>query len=208
MVRTFSNHAAAGVAAARLEANGIKCWLHADDCGGAYPNLSLASGVRLSVLVSDAAAATALLDSQLSPEEQAALPSSSWAEQLRPKPLEAPRKRIHLGTLILGVVLGVLLCLLYQWMDRQGIKKYRYDRNDDGRADELWIYRDGRLSQFFRDRNFDGIWDEWADYDSHGRTHSRRFDNNFDGKPDVFDTYSNGERVSEQRTRISAAYLM
>src|SRR5665213_2073011 len=69
IIRTFSSHEAAQLAASNLEAHGIKCWVNADDCGGMYPNLTAASGVRLSVRASDAEAAIALLNGQASPAE-------------------------------------------------------------------------------------------------------------------------------------------
>ena len=63
-IRVFTNGDAAELARSDLESHGLKCWLSADDCGGMYPNLTAAGGVRLLVRAADAEAATALLDTQ------------------------------------------------------------------------------------------------------------------------------------------------
>jgi hypothetical protein len=69
-IRTFSSHETAELAATNLEAHSIECWVNADDCGGMYPNLAAAGGgVRLLVRASNAEAAIALLDAQVSPAE-------------------------------------------------------------------------------------------------------------------------------------------
>ena len=68
-IRIFSSYEDAGQAAAKLEAYGIKCWVNADDCGGWYPNLTAAAGVRLHVLAEDAEIAVALLEAKPSPAE-------------------------------------------------------------------------------------------------------------------------------------------
>lgn len=68
-IRTFSNHEAAELAVANLEAHGIECQVNADDCGGMYPNLTAAGGVRLLVRPVDADAAIALLNAHASPAE-------------------------------------------------------------------------------------------------------------------------------------------
>ena len=69
IIRIFSSHEAAEQAAAKLEAHGITCWVDADDCGGMYPNLTTAAGVRLHVRAEDAEVAVALLDAKPSPAE-------------------------------------------------------------------------------------------------------------------------------------------
>lgn len=62
VIRNFSSQDTAELAAANLEAHGIEYWVNADDCGGMYPNLTAAGGVRLLVRASDAEAAIALLN--------------------------------------------------------------------------------------------------------------------------------------------------
>jgi hypothetical protein len=46
------------------------------------------------------------------------------------------------------------------------------------------------LAEFLEDRNLDGAWDHWVHYDAYGQMISSELDNNFDGKPDEWWTYS------------------
>lgn len=200
LLRTFSSRSAAELAAASLDAHGIESWITADDGGGLLPHLALAGGVKLWVLSTDAAAAAALLGAQPISSD---LPPERLTRDGQANPdaasSTAPRRKGALLFLLGGIVLGVLLCLAYQAKStRGGDHRYGYDRNGDRREDELRIYRNGHIKQFFKDRNFDGQWDDWADYDEQGRTTSFRRDNNFDGKADDFGTYYNGELVTEQ----------
>src|SRR5450432_1147942 len=68
-IRTFSYYDSAELARSNLEAHGIQCWVNADDCGGWYTNLTAPGGVRLSVCASDAEAALALLNAEVSAAE-------------------------------------------------------------------------------------------------------------------------------------------
>ena len=188
-IRIFSNHEAAEIAASKLEAHGIRCWVHADDCGGMYPNLTMAAGVRLYVLAADAEVANALLDTQASPAEIKQIESEAAASS----PSETvPLKKLALGQIIFGILLGIfigiILCLLYQSVRNLGTKTY-YHYTGDRRADAAWIYRDGHLVEFREDRNFDGEWDH-QDYYEHGLRVRSEYDNNFDGKPDEWWTFS------------------
>jgi hypothetical protein len=188
-VRIFSSREAAQLAAANLEANGMRCWVDADDCGGMYPNLTAPGGVRLLVRASDAEEAAALLNTQASPAEMGQIESEAVASPPLPT---VPLKKLALGQivsgLVIGVILGLMLCLLYQWANNLGTKTY-YHYIRDGKRGEAWIYRDGHLIELMRDRNLDGIWDQWTYYE-HGRPVRSEYDNNFDGKADVFWTFS------------------
>jgi hypothetical protein len=194
-IRVFTSHEAADLAAANLQAHGIVCWIKADDAGGMLPNLAAPGGVRLLVQASDAVAADALLTGQLSAAET---PDSWETEADVPSPaLTAPRKKLAPGQIFIGIVAGVLLCLLYQWSSWLGQRThYHYTR--DGKADEAWIYRDGQLVEFERDRNLDGAWDQWTYYE-HGRVVRSELDNNFDGKPDETWTYANGTLLAMEK---------
>jgi len=186
-IRTFSSHEAAELAAANLEAHGIECWVNADDCGGMYPNLTAPGGVRLLVRASDAEAAVALLNAQVSPAEINQIEAEAVASS---PPETVPLKKLSWGQILFGIVIGVILCLLYQGTNKLGtITHYHYTK--DGKRDEAWVYRDGHLIEFIQDRNLDGIWDSWTYYE-HGRATRSEYDNNFDGKPDMFVTYSSG----------------
>ena len=190
-IHTFSSQDRADLARSNLEAHGIECWVNADDGGGMCPNLTAPGGVRLLVRVTDAEAAIALLNAQASPEEinqieaQAAVPAP---------PETVPPRRPAWGQILFGIVIGVILCLLYQWTHKQGTRTY-YHYTKDGQCDEALIYRNGHLVEHLQDRNLDGVWDYWA-YHEHGEPVRLEMDNNFDGKPDETWTYSNGDLVS------------
>jgi len=47
VIKTFSNEMFARIASLHLEALGIESLVQKDDCGGVYPQLQLAGGVRL-----------------------------------------------------------------------------------------------------------------------------------------------------------------
>jgi hypothetical protein len=181
-IRIFYNHETAGLAAANLEAHGIECWMNADDCGGMYP-ASIGGGVRLLVKASDAEAAIALLDAQVAPVEM------NQIETVTPSsPKTVSRNKLAFVQILIGIVVGVLLCLFYQWAKELGTKTY-FDYAADGRCSAAWVYRDGYLLEHLEDRNLDGAWDHWIYY-KRGSLLRSELDNNFDGKPDEWWTYS------------------
>jgi hypothetical protein len=193
-IRTFSSHEAAQLAASNLEAHGIECWMNADDCGGMYPNLTAAGGVRMSVRASDAEAAIALLNAQASPAEINQIETEAIASA---PPETVPLKKLAFVQILVGVAIGVLLCLLYQWANNLGTKTYYY-YTSEGKCYEALIYRDGHLVEAVRDRNLDGQWDAWIYY-KNGHVISAEYDNNFDGKPSEWITYSNASPVIAEK---------
>lgn len=198
ILRTFSSHEPAQLAVSFLEAHGIACWVKADDCGGMYPNLTAPGGVRLLVCVGDAEEAAALLNTQASPAEMSKIEAEAVAST--PPETGAP-KRLAIGQmsfgLIVGVILGIFFCLIYQRANELGTKTF-YHYGVDGKPDEAWTYQDGRLIELMRDRNHDGRWDEWDHYDG-GRLSRSEYDNNFDGRPDVWWTFSDdGNDILQQ----------
>ena len=193
-IRTFSSHEAAELAAANLEAHGIECWINADDCGGMYPNLTTAGGVRLLVRAPDAEAAVDLLKAQASPAEINQLETEAVATS---PPEAVPPPKLAWGQILFGIVIGVLLCLFYQWANNFGTKTYYHHAN--GKVDKVWVYRNGYLAEFSEDRNWDGVRDRWVHYDEHGQVSKSEYDNNFDGKPDETWTYSNGSPVTLEK---------
>ncbi len=197
VVRVFSSRESAALAVGNLEARGIASWITADDCGGMYPSLTAPGGVRLHVLASDAEAALALLNTPASPAEvnqiEVEAVASAPPEPVSQKPLA--QGQILLG-IIIGAILGVIICLLYQWADELGTKTYYHHRA--GKRDEAWVYRDGRLVEFLQDRNFDGHWDHWTHY-KNGRAVRSESDHNFDGKPDEWWTFSDDGRDTLQK---------
>jgi hypothetical protein len=185
-IRVFGSHDAAELAAANLQAHGIQCWINSDDAGGMLPNLTTPGGVRLLVRAADAGAAIALLDTQASPAEINQIETEAVASSSE----TVPRKKLALVQIFIGIVVGIILCLLYQWNSERGTKTH-YHYTEDGKADKAWIYRDGYLVEFREDRNLDGDWDHRAYYE-HGQIVRSEYDNNFDGKPDEWWTYSDG----------------
>ena len=191
----FGNHETAELAAANLTAHGIECWVSADDCGGMYPNLTAAAGVRLLVRASDAESAVALLNAQASTAEINQIEIEAVASA---PPETVPPKKLVWGQIVAGIVVGIILCLFFQWANKLGTRThYNYGRN--GRPDEARIYKNGYLMEFRQDRNHDGEWDYRSYYDGYGNRIRSEYDNSFDGKPDVFYTYSNKELVSMER---------
>jgi hypothetical protein len=190
-IRTFTSHDAANIARSNLEAHGIECWVNADDCGGWYTNLTAPGGVRLSVRASDAEAAMALLNAEISNprDSEANVPSDVTPEN--------KNSLVPIG-IVVGVV--VLLCLLYASTDKNKVgKTTRYHYAKDGKADEEWIYHNGYLVENLRDRNLDGAWDDWAYYDDRVQLTRVERDNNFDGKVDETWKYSNGFPVTLEK---------
>jgi hypothetical protein len=194
-IRIFTSHAAADLAAANLQAHGINCWINANDGGGMLPNLTAPGGVHLLVKASDFTAAVALLEGQVPGGE---VPAKNKTESRMTSPTAAaPRKKLAIGQIFIGIVAGVLLCLSYQWCNQLGTKTL-YHYSQSGKADEGWVYHDGHLVEVMRDRNLDGAWDSWTYYE-HGVVSRSEVDNNFDGKPDETWTYSNGALVSMEK---------
>jgi hypothetical protein len=193
-IRVFSSHESAELAAASLEAHGIECWVNADDCGGMYPSLAITGGVRLQVRSADAEAATVLLDTPASPAEISQIETEAVAS---PPPETVPLIKPAFVQILLGIVLGVMLCLLYQWANQLGTKTYYY-YTADGKRNEAAVYRNGHRVEFMQDRNLDGNWDYWVYYE-HGHVVRTEWDNNFDGKPDEIMTFANGLPVTAEK---------
>ena len=185
-LQVFTNPDSANLARGILEANGIECWLAADDCGGMLAAVDLVRGIKLLVRSESATVARELLKAEVVPELESIPP------QLSPPPLPASGFKLSLPQIILGVFLGIVLCLLYQKASKLGTKTYRYDTNGDRKVDVVWVYRNGECIEVDEDRNFDGRMDAWTYYGAGYRRSSAVADNNFDGAPDVWWSYTNG----------------
>jgi hypothetical protein len=193
-IRIFSNHDAANIARSNLEGHGIKCWINADDCGGWYTNLTAPGGVRLVVNVSDAQAALALLNTEASATEINQIETEAIATA---PPKTGPLNKLAWLQILFGIVMGVILCLLYQETSTTGTKTYYHYVNC--KVDEEWIYRNGHEAEFSEDRNLDGKMDHWVHFDAYGQISRAEYDDNFDGKPDETWIYSNGTVVAMQK---------
>jgi hypothetical protein len=194
-IRVFASHEEANLAAAKLQAHGIHCWITSDDGGGMLPYLTTPGGVRLKVQATDAATASALLGETIAGGQ---MPPLDETEPEMPAPASAAKqKRFAPWQMILGIVVGVLLCLVYQQHSQPRTKTY-YHYTPEGKADEAWVYRDGHLEEIMKDRNHDGAWDDWTYYENGNFVRSQR-DNNFDGVPDETIIYSNGTLVTMEK---------
>ncbi|MBI5773651.1 MAG: hypothetical protein HZA89_07910 [Verrucomicrobia bacterium] len=193
-VKSFGDPNSAALAKANLEARGIECWLTADDCGGMLAAMDAVQGVKLFVRSSDKSAATALLDSVVVSQPTLDEPAPVSKVTTETPPL----LKWSLPQLAIGIIIGVLLCLLYQWVARRGAKSFLADTNSDGKVDEISLYQNGNLTAWSKDRNFDGVFDEWHHYDEYGRHTGSEFDNNFDRKADELWTYWNGVAIRMQ----------
>ncbi|HZL13922.1 MAG TPA: hypothetical protein VFC85_07225 [Verrucomicrobiae bacterium] len=193
-IRTFSSHEAAQLAASNLEAHGIKCWVNADDCGGMYPNLTAAGGVRLSVHAADAEAAIALLNAEASPAEINQIEAEAVASA---PPATGQLKKPAWIHILFGIVTGIILYLLYQQIKQSGTK-YFYNYTSDDKCYEAFTYENGHLFETVKDRNLDGKWDAWIYYQN-GHVIRAEYDNNFDGKLDEWITYSNASTMTAEK---------
>lgn len=139
----------------------------------------MAEGVRLQVRASDAEAATALLKAQLSPSEISELEARAVAA---PPFHEIATVSFAPVQILLGIGLGIFLCLLCQQIEKPGTRNDNYYAAN-GEIYEQWVYQNDYLLEMKKDRNLDGKWDEWTYYNGGWAVRSE-FDNNFDGKPD------------------------
>lgn len=195
LIKVFASATEAEAAAALLDANGISCWLQADDCGGMLSALDSAQGVKLLVNPADAEAVKALLAAMPDAAAFEAMVHSGPASGDTPP----PKSEVPIVSLLQiggGVAAGILLCLFYQWASQLGVKTYRYDTDGDGRRDVTWVYRDGQCIEMAEDRNSDGILDCWVYYKDGYRYESATADDNFDGQLDGWSNYTNGILVS------------
>jgi hypothetical protein len=70
VLRTYTGESVANIAASRLGIEGIEAHIQKDDCGGAYPSLQMARGVRLVVRAEDVEDAERILNEMESEETQ------------------------------------------------------------------------------------------------------------------------------------------
>jgi hypothetical protein len=70
VLRTYTGESVASIAASRLGIEGIEAHIQKDDCGGAYPSLQMARGVRLVVRAEDVEDAEKILNDMEAEESQ------------------------------------------------------------------------------------------------------------------------------------------
>jgi hypothetical protein len=200
VVRTFATEATAQLAARRLEVAGIICVLARDDCGGNFPAMTTAGGLRLLVAPADADAARRLMEDIEHPgsdSEEPTEPIPSISEPC-PEPKASPPDRTSsarskrgfwLG-LVVGVAVSGIVFGLYEYRQRHFTGAHSYDLNGDGKPDVWFRYFRGDHERWEQDRNSDGRPDEWVFY-AGGWMFRSEGDDNFDGKPDTWYSYRN-----------------
>ncbi len=120
-----------------------------------------------------------------------------------------PGSNIAIGQIVLGALVGIILGVLASHFVHPPppapraapavARTTHYHYAENGMKDVEWRYKNGRLVSRSIDRNLDGSFDYWAYYDTEGNVARVEEDNNFDGKPDEFWTYSNNSVVSMEK---------
>lgn len=185
VVRTYPGEPLAGIAASRLGSEGIEAHIQKDDCGGAYPSLQMAGGVRLLVKPEDLEDAEKILNSMEVAD------SEEVEQEEQPEDRDQKKEKsgliVSIVLLLLGFAGGYLLSPeISHRSTYSGVVKR--DQNEKGTPGGFGHYVDGQLTRVEEDRNYDGKIDAWFKYVS-GKLRSGMYDNNFDGRPDVWVEY-------------------
>lgn len=103
----------------------------------------------------------------------------------------------------LGFLLGLLVGIgsMY-WAYNSPVTTEGVDHDRDGKLDEVWIYKDYRISRAEADRNKDGKMDSIDKYDREGIIYRSESDDNFDGFYETIYTYQYGN-VSLQESDMN-----
>jgi antitoxin component YwqK of YwqJK toxin-antitoxin module len=78
------------------------------------------------------------------------------------------------------------------WAYNSPVTSEGIDHNRDGKLDEVWIYKDNRISRAEFDRNMDGKMDLIYEYDRRGIIYRARSDDDFDGTYETILKYKRG----------------
>lgn len=105
--------------------------------------------------------------------------------------------------ILIGAALGASLVLSYRVATSPRplaapLRQTHDAYSSDGRIHDRWVYREGQLVEHLEDRNSDGSWDCWLNYED-GWVSRVEYDNNFDGRPDETLYYKNGRLVSFEK---------
>lgn len=183
VVRTYTNEVIASIAASSLGSAGIEAQIQKDDCGGAYPALQMARGVRLLVKPEDVEEAEKiLLDMEMQDTGEAEEPEEPEdREKTKSNPI------LLIGLLLVGLVAGYFLSpSLVDRTTYTGVVKE--DFNAAGKPGVFFHYVEGKLSRAEEDRNYDGKPDAWHKFGG-GGIRTAEYDDNFDGIADKWETY-------------------
>ncbi|MHA2936840.1 putative signal transducing protein [Vibrio sp. RC27] len=157
-----------------LEQEGIKSNVEGEFLQGGIGELQAQGLVRVTVDDADYDAARSFVK-----EWESTQPSSDSSNASSEK---IPKGSRHGVGFVIGVLVGVV-AMYWAYnspVNRDGID---YDRN--GTNDEVWIYKDNRITKAEVDRNLDGNVDLINNYDLKGLLASSKLDDDFDG---VFET--------------------
>ena len=202
-IKTFGNLAEAAFVQSLLESRGIPAVLLDEQSFLTTPGMS---GIRLQVDEADAKRALQFLAAERAPNVRPVEETGS-AQQ------EAPRT-VRWGSIYLSLgLIGVAGCVVGVVLDQFGIDSSKFwnarptlaavenveaDYNHDGRPDQFWTYRNNIVEDAKGDRNGDGKIDEWQTFDAEGRPATSSMDLNFDGNPDTWVAYENGNPASDK----------
>ncbi len=158
---------------------------------------SLSAGFRIRVDAADSERARKALLAINDPE--ITVPESEPVPNLNP---ERNRNMTSIFAILsftlIGFVAGIVLSDKIKSLQPGMHYKKEFDWNNDGRADSWYYYVAGNLEQQTYDRNFDGKIDEWLTLKDGYYTGSSEKDRDFDGDPDFFAYYYNGEIVKDE----------
>lgn len=194
-VRTFSNLAEAGFCSSLLEASGIRAFV-ADEQSYASGYGAAIGPLRLQVGEDDFERAVAVLErGPDAASENAAAKSADFSAQRGLGDRSVPWA-------IFAVPIAAVLVLFFvvnqveekrrtTAFQRGAEQTVTRDANGDGRPDETYFYRDGRLVRSETDRNFDGRPDAWIRYGPNEVPEESSQDRNPDGRPDAWFVYEN-----------------
>ena len=88
--------------------------------------------------------------------------------------------------LLIGVLIGAGYAAYYY---NTPVTYSGTDYNGDGKDDEVWKYKNDRISESKVDRNFDGNYDVANEFDRHGLIKNTKIDNDFDNRFETIITY-------------------
>jgi hypothetical protein len=178
LLRTYSNEVEANIVASRLESEGIDAYIGMDDCGGAYPALQMAGGVRLLVKPEDLERAEKILR-EIGTEDSTGAEQEDEKEESESEE-SRPRFMLRGGLYFLfGLAAGYFLSYaLTHWTTYSGVDKRNWK---DGRPGSITYYVDGVPTLVVEDRNYDGKPDARHHYEK-GKLRTSEYDDTFQGR--------------------------
>lgn len=161
-----------------LQQQGIDCRIDGEYLQGGVGELQAMNYVRVLVDDSDVGKAQAIID--------------EWdARQVNSTDYQrSVKKSTGLAAgMLFGLLIGVGLTF---WAYNSPVTTEGVDHNNDGQLDEVWMYKDGRVSTIKVDRNLDGETDLIYRYNRKGLLYKTDADENFDGVYETTYKYRRG----------------